>query len=78
LTFGAETDREYLRQSAEEVTGRWRNLLNRRLHNLYSMANIRMIKSERMSGQEHVQNLRGIRNAHNILVRKPVVKKRIK
>jgi hypothetical protein len=62
----------------EEVTGSWRNSLNRRLHILYSMENIKMIKSERMSGEEHVENLRGIRNAYNILVGKPVGKKRLK
>jgi hypothetical protein len=62
----------------EGVTGSWRNLLNKRLHNLYSMANIRMIKSERMSREEDVENIRGIRNGCTILVGKPVGKKRLK
>jgi hypothetical protein len=50
----------------------WQQLHYEELHNLYSSPNIiRMIKSRRMTGAEHVARMAEKRNAYRILVRKP-------
>jgi len=56
----------------EEVAGSWRSLHNEELHSLYASLNIvRMIKSRRMSWEEHVPLMGEMRNAYRILVGKP-------
>jgi hypothetical protein len=55
----------------DEVTG-WRKLHNEELHSLYSSPSIiRVIKSRQMRLAGHVARMREVRNAYNILVRKP-------
>jgi hypothetical protein len=55
----------------DEVTGGWRKLHNEELHNLYSSPSIiRMIKSSKMRGAEHVARMEK-RNAYRISVGKP-------
>jgi hypothetical protein len=52
-----------------EVTGGWRKLHNKQLHNLYSSPNvIRMIKSRRMRWAGHVTRMEHKWNAYKILV----------
>jgi hypothetical protein len=49
----------------DEVTGGWRKLHNKKLHNLYSSPNtIRMIKSRRMRWTGHVALMGEKRNAY--------------
>jgi hypothetical protein len=56
----------------EEVTGEWRKLHNRELHNLYSSPDIiRQIKSRRMRWAGHVARMGEGRNMYRVLVRKP-------
>jgi hypothetical protein len=56
----------------DEVTGEWRKLHNKELHNLYSSPNIiRMIKPKRMRWAGHVARMGETRNAYRILVGKP-------
>jgi hypothetical protein len=55
-----------------EVTGDWRKLHNKKLHNLYSSPNvIRMIKSRRMRWAGHVPRMGETRMAYRELVGKP-------
>jgi hypothetical protein len=55
----------------DEVTGEWRKLHNEELHNLYSSPDIiRMIKSRKLRGEEHVARIGKNRNACRILVGK--------
>jgi hypothetical protein len=62
-TFGPKRDR---------VTGGWRKLHNKELHNLYSSRSIiRIIKSRRMRWGEHVARLGEKRNVYRLLVGKP-------
>jgi hypothetical protein len=61
--FGPKTD---------EVTGEWRQLHSRELHNLYSSPDIiRQIKSRRMRWAGHVARVAEGRNAYKALVGKP-------
>jgi hypothetical protein len=54
------------------VTGGWRELHNKELHNLYSLPSIiRMIKSRRMRWARHVARMGEKRNACSFLVGKP-------
>jgi hypothetical protein len=56
----------------EEVAGGCRRLHNEELHNLYTSPNvIRVIKSRRMGWAGHVSVMGKMRNAYNILARKP-------
>jgi hypothetical protein len=56
----------------DEVTGGWRKLHNKELHNLYSSRNIiRIIKSMRMRWAGHVARMGEKSNAYRILVGKP-------
>jgi hypothetical protein len=60
------------RPKRDKVTEGWRKLHNEELHNFYSSPNIiRMIKSRRMRGAEHVARIGEKRNAYRILVGKP-------
>jgi hypothetical protein len=59
-------------QKRDEVTGEWRKLHNKELHDLYSSPSIiRIIKSRRMRGTVHVARMREKRNAYRLLVRNP-------
>jgi hypothetical protein len=56
----------------DEVTGEWRKLHNKELHNLYFSPNIiRMIKSRSMRQAGNVARMGETRNAYRILVGKP-------
>jgi hypothetical protein len=56
----------------DEVTGEWRKLHNKELHDLYSSPNIiRMMKSRRMRWAGHVARMGEKRNAYRLLVGKP-------
>jgi hypothetical protein len=56
----------------DEVTGEWRKLHNKELHDLYSSPSIiRIIKSRRMRWAGHVARMGEKRNAYRLLVGKP-------
>jgi hypothetical protein len=56
----------------DEVTGEWRKLHNKELHDLYSSPGIiRIFKSRRMRCSGHVARMGEKRNAYRLLVRKP-------
>jgi hypothetical protein len=56
--FGNRLLRRIFGQGRDEVTGGWRKLHNRELHNLYSSPSIvRMIKSRRMRWAGHVARM---------------------
>jgi hypothetical protein len=56
----------------DEVTGEWRKLHNKELHDLYSSPSIiRIINSRRMRWAGHVARMGEKRNAYRFLVRKP-------
>jgi hypothetical protein len=56
----------------DEVTGEWRKLHNKELHDLYcSPSIIRIIKSRRMRWAGHVARMGEKRNAYRLLVGKP-------
>jgi hypothetical protein len=54
------------------VTGEWRKLHNKELHDLYSSPSIsRIMKSRRMRWAGHVARMGDNRNAYKLLVGKP-------
>jgi hypothetical protein len=55
----------------EEVAGGGRRLHNEDLHNLHALPNIRVMKSRSVKWARHVARIGEMRNAYNILVRKP-------
>jgi hypothetical protein len=56
----------------DEVTGEWRKLHNKELHDLYSSPSIiRIMKSRRMRWAGHVARMGEKRNAYRLLVGKP-------
>jgi hypothetical protein len=56
----------------DEVTGEWRKLHSRELHNLYSSPDIiRLIKSRRMRWAGHVARMGEGRSVYRVLVGKP-------
>jgi hypothetical protein len=56
----------------DEMTGEWRKLHNKELHDLYSSPNIiRIIKSSRIRWVGHVARMEEKRNAYTLLVGKP-------
>jgi hypothetical protein len=56
----------------DEVTGEWKKLHNRELHNLYSSPGIiGQIKSRRMRWAGHVARMGEGRNVYRVLVGKP-------
>jgi hypothetical protein len=56
----------------DEVTGEWRKLDNKELHDLYSSPSIiRMIRSRRMRWAGHIARIGEKRNAYTLLVGKP-------
>jgi hypothetical protein len=60
----------------DEVTGGWRKLLNEELHGLYSSPIIvREIKARRMRWAGHVARKGEARDAYNILVGRPEVRR---
>jgi hypothetical protein len=68
--FGSRTD---------EVTGGWRKLHNKELHNLYASPSIiRMIQSRSIRWRGHVAQMGEERNAYKILVGKPEEKRTLR
>jgi hypothetical protein len=57
------------------VAGGWRKLHNDEFHNLYSLPNIRLIKSMRIQLAGHVPGITEMRNAYTILNGNPEGKK---
>jgi hypothetical protein len=58
------------------VTGEWRKLHNKELHDICSSPSIiRMIKSRRMRWARHVARMGEKRNAYKVLVVKPETKR---
>jgi hypothetical protein len=56
----------------DEVTGEWRKLHNKELHDLYSSPSIiRIIKSRMMRRASHVARMGEKRTAYRLLVGKP-------
>jgi hypothetical protein len=69
--FGNRVLRRIFGPTRDEVTGEWRKLLSRELHNLYLSPDIiRQIKSRRMRWAGHVARMRGGRNVYRVLVGK--------
>jgi hypothetical protein len=59
-------------QKRDEVTGEWRKLHNKELHDLYSAPSIiRIIKSRSMRWAGHVARMGEKRNTYRLLVGKP-------
>jgi hypothetical protein len=74
--FGNKVLRRIFGPKRDEVTGRWRNLHNEELRDLYSSPSIiRIIKSRRMMWAGHVARMGGKRNAYMLLVGKPEAKR---
>jgi hypothetical protein len=70
--FGNRVLRGIFGPKRDEVTGEWRKLNNRELHNLYSSPDtIRHIKSRRMRWVGHVARMGEGRNVYRVLVGKP-------
>jgi hypothetical protein len=64
--------RRIFRPKTDEVTGKWRKLLNEELHDLYSSpSKIRVVKSRRVRWAGHVARMGEKRNAYGLLVGKP-------
>jgi hypothetical protein len=64
--------RRIFQAKRDEVTGGWRKLHNKELHNLHSSPNIiRMMPPRRMRWAGHVARIEEDRNAYGILVGKP-------
>jgi hypothetical protein len=60
----------------DEVTGEWKKLHNKELHDLYSSPNIiTIIKARRMGWMGHVARMGEKRNAYRLLVGKPEVRR---
>jgi hypothetical protein len=67
-----ESGAENILQKRDEVTGEWRELHNKELHNLYpSPRIIGMIKSRRKRWAGHLARMREERNVYRLLVGKP-------
>jgi hypothetical protein len=65
--FESRVLRRMLGPKRDEVTGDWRRLHNKELHNLYSFPNIiRQIKSRRMKWAEHVAHMGQERNVYRV------------
>jgi hypothetical protein len=70
--------RRIFRPKRVEVTGEWRKLQSKELHNLYSSPDIiRQIKSRRMRWAVHVARMGWGRNLYRVLMGKPEGKKLI-
>jgi hypothetical protein len=70
--FESRVLRTILGPKRDEVTGGWRKLHNKELHNLYSSPSIiRIIKSRRMRWAGHVARIWEKRNVYRLLVGKP-------
>jgi hypothetical protein len=64
--------RRIIRPKRDEVTGEWRKLHNKKLHDLNSSPSIiKIIKSRRMRWAGHLARKGENRNAYRLLVRKP-------
>jgi hypothetical protein len=64
--------RRILGPKRNEVTGEWRKLHNKELHDLYSSPSIiRIVKSRRMRWAGHVARMGEKRNSYRLLVGKP-------
>jgi hypothetical protein len=64
--------RRIFRPKRDEVTGEWRKLHSKELHNLYSSPYIILqIKSRRMRRAGHVERIGEERKIYKVFVRKP-------
>jgi hypothetical protein len=76
--------RKVFRHEEGSITGGWREIRNKELHNLYSPRNrTGLMKSRRMRWVMHVANMGVTRNAYKILVvksegRRPLGRPRLK
>jgi hypothetical protein len=57
--------------NSEEVSREWRRLHREELRKLYASPNIRVIKSRKMRGVDHVARMGQMKNSYTILVEKP-------
>ena len=55
----------------DDITGEWRRLRNEELYALYTLPNIRVIKSRRLRWAGHVARMGERRGAYKVLVGKP-------
>jgi len=62
----------------DEVTGEWRRLHKKELHDLYSPNIVRMIKSGRMRWAEHVTRVVERRGSHRVALGKNKVKTEVR
>jgi hypothetical protein len=62
--------RTILGLKSDEITGVWIKVHNEELHNLYSLPNIRMLKSRRMRWMGHVVCMKAKRTAYRTLLGK--------
>jgi hypothetical protein len=63
----------------DELTGGWRKLHNKELHDVYSSPSIiRIIKLRRMRWAGHVASMGEKRNVYRLLVGKPEGKRRLR
>jgi hypothetical protein len=70
--FENRVQRRIFGPKRDEVTGEWRKMHSKELHDLYSSPSIiRIIKSRRMRWAGHVARMGEKRNAHRLLVGKP-------
>jgi hypothetical protein len=58
--FGNRVLRRIFGPKGEELIGGWRKFHNEKLHNLFSLPSVRVIKSRRMSQMVHVACMREV------------------
>jgi hypothetical protein len=76
--FESRVLRKIFGPKRDEVTGEWRKLHNKELHDLcFSPSIIRIIKSRRMRWAGHIARMGEKRNAYTLLVGKPEGKRQL-
>jgi hypothetical protein len=70
--FENRVQRRIFGQKRDEVTGEWRKLYNKELHDLYSSPSIiRIVQSRRMRWAGHVARMREKTKVYRLLVGNP-------